>query len=377
MNNPKSVFDKRTNPRTQNFIFISYSHKDSEMVYDDLDKLYDRQLNYWYDKELSGGDKWDEKVKDIILSDACKGAILYISKPYLMSEAVECEIETLYKKHIDNPNFKITLVSLYKKSVLELIRDIFVDMKTYDSKELFNAFPYKRLKNIVDNIDDKIIYYQPTFQNDATYIDKICDDYKKDKIDVFSDDETLLSRIKEKMKIVNIDNQMALNLGYYPQFSTDNNYFFNNGIHIVKDKKYYTKNNNTFIFENLTWYILQIDGTSLRLCCKYAIDNLIVNEVEDYLWKIFVETAFDNVKVTTISVPNEDDLKQIKSIFSTGLSKTSFASQNKNNFELYLIKEKEKHKLINKDFMEISIPVEKNMKVYILPVITVDVKNIL
>lgn len=377
MNNPKSVLDKRTNPRTQNFIFISYSHKDSEMVYNDLNKLYDRQLNYWYDKELSGGDKWDEKVKDIILSDACKGAILYISKPYLISEACESEIETLYQKQKDNPCFKITLVSLYKKSMLELIRDVFVDMKDYDSKELFNAFPYQRLRNIVDNISDKIIYYQPSSQNDNIYIDNICADYKKEEIDVFSDDETLLSKIKEKMKIVNVDNQMIVDLGYYPQFITDDNYFFNNGIHVVKDKKYYTKNSNTFIFENLTWYILQIDGTTLKLCCKYAIDNLFVNEIEDYLEKTFRELALGNVEVTNVSVPKEDDIEQIKTFFPTGLKKTKFSSLNRNNFELYLIKDKEKYKLINKDFMKISIPIEKNMKVYILPVITVDVKNII
>ena len=126
MSAPNLLSERRANPSRDNYIFISYSHADSEKVYKDLQKLYDEQVNYWYDKELYVGDKWDEVVKVIIEQDHCKGALLYISKNSLKSEAVEKEIKTIFEKQKRNPNFSVILVSPYNLSVLEIIRDIFV-----------------------------------------------------------------------------------------------------------------------------------------------------------------------------------------------------------------------------------------------------------
>ena len=44
------------------FAFISYSHKDSEEVYDVLRKMHNRGVRFWFDKGIKPGAEWPEDV---------------------------------------------------------------------------------------------------------------------------------------------------------------------------------------------------------------------------------------------------------------------------------------------------------------------------
>ena len=44
---------RRANPSCDHYMFISYSHNDSNIVYNDLSFLYENHVNFWYDKELN------------------------------------------------------------------------------------------------------------------------------------------------------------------------------------------------------------------------------------------------------------------------------------------------------------------------------------
>lgn len=74
------------------YIFISYSHKNSDIVR--LDLLRDLSgVNYWVDFEnLDGGrceseSDWTEKVIPVLKNDLCKGVIVYCS-PYSVSRSI-------------------------------------------------------------------------------------------------------------------------------------------------------------------------------------------------------------------------------------------------------------------------------------------------
>lgn len=41
------------------YIFISYKHKDSKIVYPVIEKLYNRGFNIWYDAGLPKGENYD------------------------------------------------------------------------------------------------------------------------------------------------------------------------------------------------------------------------------------------------------------------------------------------------------------------------------
>ena len=60
---PKTFLDREIQLQ-KNYLFVSYSHNDKDVVYKILHGLYDKGVNFWYDVELSVGDFWNEKVKE-------------------------------------------------------------------------------------------------------------------------------------------------------------------------------------------------------------------------------------------------------------------------------------------------------------------------
>ena len=76
----------------QNYIFISYSHKDYKQVYSDLADLYDAGVRFWYDRGLKPGKDWDAMVLEKIQSQRCSGVIFYLSKNLYLSPAIKREI---------------------------------------------------------------------------------------------------------------------------------------------------------------------------------------------------------------------------------------------------------------------------------------------
>lgn len=72
----------------QNYIFISYSHKDYKKVYADLAFLYREGVHFWYDRGLSAGKNWDAEVKERIENPRCSGVIFYLSENMFLSRSV-------------------------------------------------------------------------------------------------------------------------------------------------------------------------------------------------------------------------------------------------------------------------------------------------
>lgn len=45
------------------YLFVSYSHKDTEMVYPILDALYDRKYRIWYDESCENGSDFRDELR--------------------------------------------------------------------------------------------------------------------------------------------------------------------------------------------------------------------------------------------------------------------------------------------------------------------------
>ncbi len=81
---PNTYLDRKGLPSGAKYLFVSYSHKSSEIVYQDLNKLFDAGLNFWYDKELCNGDIWYEKVERCLADENCCGVIFFFDINCLM-----------------------------------------------------------------------------------------------------------------------------------------------------------------------------------------------------------------------------------------------------------------------------------------------------
>ncbi|MBR5314223.1 MAG: toll/interleukin-1 receptor domain-containing protein, partial [Clostridia bacterium] len=71
----------------QNYIFISYSHKDYKRVYHDLAAMYEAGVRFWYDEELMAGYDWDAEVYKKINDPHCSGVIFYLSESFFTSDS--------------------------------------------------------------------------------------------------------------------------------------------------------------------------------------------------------------------------------------------------------------------------------------------------
>lgn len=87
---------------SQPYLFISYSHRDTDSVLLDVLKLK-QQYNCWIDFEnLDGGrcddeNDWTEKVFPILRNPLCKGVIIYLSKSGFLSNGLLFEAEYIQK----------------------------------------------------------------------------------------------------------------------------------------------------------------------------------------------------------------------------------------------------------------------------------------
>ena len=69
-----------TNDEKADYAFISYSHKDKDIVYDDLWALHEKGFSFWYDDRITAGNVWNETVDKVVNSPFCKLAIFFVSE---------------------------------------------------------------------------------------------------------------------------------------------------------------------------------------------------------------------------------------------------------------------------------------------------------
>ncbi len=110
------------------YLFISYSHRDTELVYPILDDLYDMKFRIWYDESCETGNDFREELRRRI--EGCDAVILFVSESSMSSPFCGMEILTAkeYQKKIvpvcvDNspvpPAFKIWLDNIHHGNVMQ------------------------------------------------------------------------------------------------------------------------------------------------------------------------------------------------------------------------------------------------------------------
>lgn len=163
----------------QNYIFVSYSHKDYKKVYADLAYLYRAGVRFWYDRGLPAGKNWDAEVKERLESPRCSGVIFYLSENMFLSKSV---------------NEEISLVCDTEQQV----------KKNYFCVNLTEGQPKDILKNIM-RMDDEVLEYAGldmdrigvlarAFSDKQTYLQHSVIGYRID----------LLEQIKEQFDVMDI-----------------------------------------------------------------------------------------------------------------------------------------------------------------------------
>ena len=158
MNNRKSY--KRSSDK---YLFISYSHKDTNVVYQILKQLYDRGINYWYDAQLNVGEKWNEQAEQALKDELCAGVLFFVSKSFFESEACNKEVDFVEHKIKENPEFKYFPVCVQDMGVYKIL-----------DKCNFEVQHHSLIDHHLQNLFHKDVIY---LKNNETIIDDIYNDY--------------------------------------------------------------------------------------------------------------------------------------------------------------------------------------------------------
>lgn len=122
------------------YLFVSYSHRDTDKVYPILDALYDRKYRIWYDESCENGNDFRDELRTRI--EKAEAVLLFVSEYSMASPFCGMEIivarengKRLYPIYLDNtdvpPAFQILLANTHHsttdnidKLIKTMVRDL-------------------------------------------------------------------------------------------------------------------------------------------------------------------------------------------------------------------------------------------------------------
>ncbi|MBR5321776.1 MAG: toll/interleukin-1 receptor domain-containing protein [Clostridia bacterium] len=119
----------------KDFIFISYSHKNSSSVLEIVEKLINDGYRVWYDEGIDPGTEWDDFIAEKL--EKCGYFIAFISEEYLGSD--NCKDELNYARDIEKDRLLVYLtdVKLTGGLAMRLNRLQAIHKYTYSSTDAF------------------------------------------------------------------------------------------------------------------------------------------------------------------------------------------------------------------------------------------------
>jgi len=314
------------------YLFISYSHKDADVVYSDLRELFDKGLRYWYDSEIGVGEDWTDDAEKSMRNNNCLGVIFYMSENLFKSSAVEKEIRIFneiskernerYERKESNEKFYFIPVSIGDRSVNAIIRDVYLNLADLSDESLCNTFPQERLEKIIDTFGDKKIYiHRSGLPDDHGHIIKMLEEI--DNKSLFSNNECMIDVLKRKRILNDYNGELYLSFGKYPQHSEPIPVPMGRNVDIdYNGKKYRIEDETSFVFEDIKWKMISIDRYHGVFVSDLSLDMMVGGpELENWIESEFMKVAFNDDErkcIVNISLLSTEQLeKNIEKIGTT------------------------------------------------------------
>lgn len=81
------------------YLFVSYSHRDSELVFPELEKLRSSGFNIWYDEGIEAGTEWTERIAEAIERSAL--FLFFVTPDSVASQNCRNEVNFAADRNID------------------------------------------------------------------------------------------------------------------------------------------------------------------------------------------------------------------------------------------------------------------------------------
>lgn len=120
------------------YIFVSYSHKDSDKVFE-LISVLQKEYNVWFDEGIRFGREWDEEIVDKV--DGCTLFIYAITNNSL--ESKNCKDEIAYAKDSNIPFLNILIDDIPLPNLFKL---------RYGRFQMLKYFEYQNKNEILEDL---------------------------------------------------------------------------------------------------------------------------------------------------------------------------------------------------------------------------------
>lgn len=137
------------NDRTQDYVFVSYSHRDD--IQPLLQVFEQRRYNLVFDKAMSYGEEWDLNARRYIQSPKCKGVLSFLSRHSLYSKPVLKETE--YAQRFRKDLFAILLENEPLTETYAHLSPTLNENDQYVLDEMMENFPPEQLYTYANNIN--------------------------------------------------------------------------------------------------------------------------------------------------------------------------------------------------------------------------------
>ena len=254
---PLTFVDRTTYDKNlDNYLFVSYSHKDSKKVFKILHLLYEKYINYWYDIELSTGKRWDETVKHILLDSHCKGCLCFVSKAYLKSDA--CFKEYEFIKGLIPKGFVFFPIHIEDEGI----------------EELFKTTPKSELK-IQDFEEENSLLRNEILFRAADDLELLIRDIKKTTKGIVHDKESIIEFFLENKLVIRQNRNFLLTLGMFPQNDAISINRKATGKIIIDewDEKYFGSpiDGLFYPFQEIEWRIIDANDAVITLISNHCL----------------------------------------------------------------------------------------------------------
>ena len=134
------------------FLFISYSHADTEQVYKVLNRLYKEKFRIWFDETMEIGEDFREELRARI--EQCTAFVLFVSNASMQSKFCGMEIITAYKLnkriypiYIDEDVTVPSVLSMILDN-LQHVNGLNVDTEDKYIKKLIDSLPIETMRSL-------------------------------------------------------------------------------------------------------------------------------------------------------------------------------------------------------------------------------------
>ncbi|MCH5350573.1 MAG: toll/interleukin-1 receptor domain-containing protein [Clostridiales bacterium] len=252
-----------------NFVFVSYSHLDTEIVEEDVLALQKLGVRVWFDANMRVGDNWQEIAREKLSHANCKGVLFYNSKNSYISKAVHLERQIVKERLASDDKLGYWSVNIDGKSCTDIFIEA-IKKATESSPERIPTLT-KEFRELFDELfqDEKICVMRVSSQD---YIEKIYQEIARPYMLV--DDVGLVVGELEKAGIISRDTG-CIKFGRYidKQCPLPLPHGEGNGQIVTKtDEVYIYKDGQNYTTRPLLWKLLYVEDDRAVLLCSEIVE---------------------------------------------------------------------------------------------------------